>query len=189
MDWKKKLMLATGAFVSMPAAVSAHDPLVNGLRARRTGSLRRRISTVPFLYDPKEEQSIRINVRVPENKARRVYGRAISRCNSYRVGARVFKLDGEVITDHSAKIAAGAGATMVFNFEDVAVPVPTTVIARVEVTPQGDKDCLSEPALTSFTRDGIGGSDFVPSKDLAPVLHKLYFDGPVIIKDPKYIEY
>jgi hypothetical protein len=181
MDWKKKLMLATGAFVSMPgAALSANCELVNGLRRRRTGSLRRRTTTVPFLFDPKDEQSIKVNVRVPKNNAIRAYGRAISRCNSYRVNASLIKLDGEFLKIESAEISAGGGTTV--EFDMTGVYEPTTVTARVEVTPLGSEDCISEPPLTSFMVNGVQGPQYLPSKDLDPVLMKLFIQGPIIVK-------
>ena len=182
MDWKKKLMLATGAFASMPAAVTAHPELINGKRRRRrTGTLIRRTVSVPFTFDPKVDQSIRANVRVPINKARRrVYGQSISRCNSYRVNASLIKIDGAFIKIESSQITAGGGTTIEFDMTDVLEP--TAVIAKVEVTPTDVENCISTSPLTSFTLKGTGGRDFLPTRDLDPVLRKIFPTGPIIIK-------
>jgi hypothetical protein len=189
-DWKKNLMLATGAFVSMPGTVTAHPDLTNGLRRRRTGVLKRRTTTVPFVYDPTEEQSIRVNIRVPKNKARRVPDRAISRCASYRVDATLIKLDGELlkIESHSISINAGAGASFTFDMTDdyynygYDEETAVTVTAKVEVTPLDSEDCISARPLTSFTLDDARGREFLPTEKLDPVLLKLFLGGPIIVK-------
>jgi hypothetical protein len=194
MDWKTNLMLATGAFVSMSGAVTAHPDLTNGLRRRRTGMLKRRTTTVPFVYDPTGEQSLRVNIRVPKNKARRVPGRAIPRCASYRVDATLIKLGGvDLVEPVRHDINAGDGVSFAFDMTDgkddddyygidYGEETAVTVTAKVEVTPLDSEDCISARPLTSFTLDDARGREFLPTEKLDPVLLKLFLGGPIIVK-------
>ena len=192
MDWKKKLALATGAFVSMPAA-SIANTCSNELTARRR--LRRRRASVPARIVPNADQSLRVNVHLPMNKARRVP----AACESYTVKATMSEIGGSGSDLVFPKVEldlivnAGDGAILDFDlgtiFDQNNIVDPTTVSVRVEVTPEDVRSCATINPVTSFILVG-GGEDprrtFLPSRALDPVhLRPISAGGPIIIKDPK----
>lgn len=184
MGLKKKLALATGAFVSMSAA-SLATACPNEHTARRR--LRRRRASVPARIVPGTDQSLRVNVQMPLSKARRVP----AACSSYKVDVTLLNtLNGaEYIKVEDTLILAGGGSTLEFILDENA---PTTVSANVEVTPTDSGACATINPVTSFILVGTDnqGNDnsrtFLPSRELDPVhLRPAAQGGPIIIKDPK----
>ena len=182
MNWKKKLALATGAFVSMSAA-SLATACPNELTARRR--LRRRRASVPARIVPGIDQSIRVNVHMPLNKARRVP----AACSSYKVDASLLDTQSgaEFIKIDPFIIEAGGGANIVFDLRNSGLSneVPTTVSASVEVTPIDSGACATIKPVTSFI---LVGNDnrrtFLPSQELDSVhLRPEHLGGPIIIID------
>lgn len=189
MDLKKKLALAMGAFVSMPAA-SVAVACSNELTARRR--LRRRRASVPVRIVPGTDRSLRVNVRLPLNKARRVP----AACDFYKLEVSLLDAQNgaEYIKIDAFTIKAGNGATIefdLFNSDDAAdlttVNESVTVSARVEVTPEDVGSCATIKPVTSFVlHDESNGRAFLPSQALDPVhLRPNSLGGPIIIKDPK----
>jgi hypothetical protein len=189
MDLKKKLALAMGAFVSMPVA-SVATACSNELTARRR--LRRRRASVPVRIAPGKDRSLRINVQLPLNEARRVP----AACNFYKLEVSLLDAQNgaEYIKIDPLTIKAGNGATFeidLFDSDDAADPATVnesiTVSASVEVTPEDVGSCATIKPVTSFVLlDQSDGRTFLPSRELDPVhLRPLSLGGPIIIKDPK----
>lgn len=189
MDWKMKLALAMGAFVSMPVA-SVANACSNELTARRR--LRRRRISVPARVVPGTDQSLRVNVSLPSNEARRVP----AACNAYRVKATLTEIQksdlGAVFPKvEIEQVNVSDGAILEFDlgkiFEENNISDPRTVNARVEVTPTDAGSCATIKPITSFVlEDNVGRDRFLPSQALDPVhLRPLSLGGPIIIKDPK----
>jgi len=188
MDWKMKLALAMGAFVSMPVA-SVANACSNELTARRR--MRRRRISVPARVVPGTDQSLRVNVSLPSNEARRVP----AACNAYRVKATLTEIKksdlGEIIPKvEIEQVNVSDGAILEFDlnqiFQDNGIFDPITVNARVEVTPTDAGSCATIKPITSFVLQGETSRTFLPSQALNPVhLRPLSLGGPIIIKDPK----
>jgi len=182
MGLKKKLALATSAFVSMSAA-SLATACPNELTARRR--LRRRRASVPARIVP-TDRSLRVNVQMPLNKARRVP----AACSSYKVDVTLLNAqNGAAYKIEDTLILAGGGATLEILLDENA---PATVSANVEVTPTDGGACATINPLTSFIlvgTDNQGNENsrtFLPSRELDPVhLRPAAQGGPIIIKDPK----
>jgi hypothetical protein len=188
MDWKMKLALAMGAFVSMPVA-SVANACSNELTARRR--LRRRRVSVPARVVPGTDQSLRVNVSLPSNEARRVP----AACNSYRVKATVSEIqksDSDQIFPkvEIEQVNVTDGAILEFDlgkiFEENSIFDPKTVSARVEVTPTDAGSCATVNPVASFVlKDDDCRRTFLPSQALNPVhLRPLSLGGPIIIKGP-----
>lgn len=162
-NWKQRLALATGAFASMSTGAIAATECTNPTGLRR---VRRRRISVPARVDPLVDQSIRVSVRVPSNKARRVP----VRCNSYRVSARLNAGSEKYLKFARANLKLDASTTFEFNFMEIGLVEPTTVAVNVDVTPTDARACASASPLTSFVLNVTNGDRiFLPMQKLDPV--------------------
>ena len=149
------------------------------------GTCRRRLASVPVRIAPGKDRSLRVNVQLPLNDARRVP----AACNSYRVKATVSEIQkitsGQVFPKvEIEQIEADDGATIEFDLGNVENA--TTVSVRVEVTPTDLGSCATINPVASFVLQGETSRTFLPSQALDPVhLRPLSLGGPIIIKDPK----
>ena len=181
MDWKKNLALAASAFVSMSVS-SVANACANDLTAHKR--LRRRRASVPV--KKVSGQSIRVNVHMPLNKARRVP----AACSSYKVDVTLLDIETGIKFHKVEFIDAGQGATMTLDWGsnpeiETIVPETAMVSASVEVTPT-DTSCATIKPVMSFVLNDNGRGTFLPSQELDPVhLRPASLGGPIIIKDPK----
>ena len=166
------------------SAASLATACPNELTARRR--LRRRRASVPARIEP--GQSIRVNVHMPKNKARRVP----AACSFYKLEASLLNLDTNEVKfiKLDEGLIAGGGWTIEFvldnNGETPAIITDAaTVSARVEVTPTDSGACATIKPVVSFVlKDNDGRHTFLPSQELDPVhLRPVALGGPIIIID------
>ena len=176
MDWKKKLIAATGSFISMPLANASEVNQMVG--ERRAVRVKQRVSSVPFFADLGVDK-LYVAVRTPEVSESEAVG-GPAPCTELTVEATVVNtLDGTELKKVIQAAEPGGGAIIAFDFQEmfgtsaINADGNSSFSALVEVYPASEASetcnanqvCAASEALVSFTINGLEGRTFVPSKD------------------------
>lgn len=164
MDWKQKLIAATGAFVSMPLVHAEEISLSAG--ARRLPRVKQSVSSVPFIVDFGVEKLF-VAIRMPEIAGNRQEDESL-RCKEFSAEATLVDTEnGAELKKEVRAMSIGGGTIVSFDLRDIFGIRSGSASADVSVYAVGDEGsevCKSNLALVSFTIDGSDGRTFVPSK-------------------------